>query len=351
MSRSELSPDERAFLASRRVARLATADAHGKPHCVPVCFACLEGGIYIALDEKPKRVDARRLRRVRNIIENPHVALVADRYSEDWSDLGFVSVRGRASLVELGEPEHSRAVAALRERYPQYREMRIDLRPVIWIAVEAVSSWGDIAPEPREPLGALDLVRGRHSVRWYDGREVPKDALRRILEAGRWAPSPHGRQPWRFVVLTNPDRRRELADAMAGEWQRQLEMDEQPSEVMEVRLRRSRERLMLAPVVVILCLYLEGMDRYPDAARQEAETTMAVQSLGAAAENMLLVAYALGLDGGWMCAPLFCPDLVREVLDLDHALIPHALLTFGYAAVHPPRKSKLTVDQLVVLHD
>jgi nitroreductase len=108
-------------------------------------------------------------------------------------------------------------------------------------------------------------------------------------------------------------------------------MDGQSREVVEKRLEGSRRRLLDAPVLVLLCLYLEDLDVYPDAGRQESETTMAVQSLGAAAQNILLAAYDLGLDTSWMCAPLFCPEKVVEALGLDPKLIPHALITLGYA--------------------
>ena len=97
-----LNQEQISFLARRRVARLATADRVGEPHIVPVCFAYSPGGIYIALDEKPKDVPPARLKRVRNILENPRVALVADRYAEDWSLLAFVMVCGRARLLEPG---------------------------------------------------------------------------------------------------------------------------------------------------------------------------------------------------------------------------------------------------------
>ena len=111
-----LSQAERRFLESRRVAYLATADARGAPHVVPVCFAVAESGIYITIDEKPKRVAARALKRLRNIAENPQVALVADRYDDrDWSRLGWVMVRGRAEVLEAG-PEHDAAQLGLRAR-------------------------------------------------------------------------------------------------------------------------------------------------------------------------------------------------------------------------------------------
>lgn len=346
-----LTASQAAFLAEGRVGRLATVDESGQPYLVPVCYVYLDGCLYSALDEKPKTVDPRRLKRVRNILANPRVALVVDRYSEEWSQLAYVSVRGRADLLEPSACEHDRAIGALREKYQQYRAMAIHEQPLIRIRLEALSTWGETEHPARTQEDFLRLIKGRRSVRWYEDRPVAPDLIQAILEAGRWAPSPHGRQPWRFVVLTRPERKRELAAAMSATWQEQLGMDEQPPDVIATRLRKSQERLTGAPVIVILCLYLEDLDRYPDAGRQTAETTMAIQSLGAAAQNMLLTAYALGLDGGWMCAPLFCPEIVCSVLGLSPTLIPHALLTFGYPAKDPVRRPRRPLDDLIELYD
>jgi F420 biosynthesis protein FbiB-like protein len=101
-------------------------------------------------------------------------------------------------------------------------------------------------------------------------------------------------------------------------------------------------------VLIVVCLDLEGLDTYPDADRQAAEETMAVQSLGAAVQNMLLSLYGAGVDGGWMCAPLFCPDVVRGALGLDAALIPQAMIAVGYAASDPVRRPRLPLDDLIV---
>ena len=136
-----LSASELQFIQRQRVAHLATADAAGRPHVVPVCFVYQDGRIYIAIDEKPKR--SLRLKRLRNIEENPQVSLVFDRYDENWSRLGWVMVHGTAAIVHDG-PEHERAVAALRERYLQYQSMALEGRPVISISVERASSWGNL---------------------------------------------------------------------------------------------------------------------------------------------------------------------------------------------------------------
>jgi PPOX class probable F420-dependent enzyme len=343
-----LSPEETAFLVRRRVARLATADGGGKPHAIPVCFAFDGRLIHIALDEKPKDVPVTRLKRIRNITENPNVALITDRYSEDWNLLAFVMVRGRAGLVEPGMEEHAAAVRLLRGKYHQYEEMAIEENPVISISPERVASWGALdVPEHPEPL--MNAIQGRRSVRRYLDREVPEEAIEKVLEAARWAPSPHGRQPWRFAVITQEVTKVRLAEAMGEEWQANLEMDGQSAGVVEKRLEGSRKRLLDAPVLVLLCLYLEDLDVYSDASRQRNEATMAVQSLGAAAQNALLAAYSLGLDAGWMCAPLFCPERVTEALGLAPELVPHALLTLGCAEGDPPkRRSRKPLEELVV---
>ena len=128
-------------------------------------------------------------------------------------------------------------------------------------------------------------------------------------------------------------------------------MDGQDEVIVNIRLEKSRQRMLHAPALIIPCLYLEDLDRYPDERRQADETTMAIQSLGAAIQNMLLVAYDLGLDTGWMCAPLFCPEVVCEALDLDARLIPHALISVGYAAADPKRRERLPLSSLVVRFD
>jgi PPOX class probable F420-dependent enzyme len=137
-------PDrERSFLIAQRVGHLATADAHGNPHVVPVCFAIADDALYITIDEKPKRASSRPLKRLRNMIDNPSTAFVADRYDEDWSRLGWVMLRGRAEILGHGA-EHDRAQALLRERYAPYRTMQIAKLPVIALRIERVTSWGNL---------------------------------------------------------------------------------------------------------------------------------------------------------------------------------------------------------------
>ncbi|HEU5349214.1 MAG TPA: TIGR03668 family PPOX class F420-dependent oxidoreductase [Ktedonobacterales bacterium] len=366
--RTRLTEAETAFIMEQRVARLATADAEGHPHVVPVCYAWDGTRFVTALDEKPKRVGDHALRRVRNIETRHEAALIIDHYDDDWSRLGYLLVQGRADLLTSDAADHGHLLALLRARYPQYQAMALENRPLLTLTPNRISAWGPAieqsaphaADEPiptglLEPSGRglnfLPLARGRRSVRAFQQRAVPRAALEMMIEAARWAPSPHGRQPWRFIVLTRDEPKQALAAAMGADWQRVLEMDRQDRAIIQRRLEKSHERIRTAPALILACLYLADLDQYPDASRQHAEEIMAIQSLGAAIQNMLLAAYAQGLDTGWMCAPLFTPETVRAALGLEKALLPHALIPVGYEARPPKRRPHRPIDELIVRFD
>ena len=138
------SEDARRFVESRRVGHLATADRRAAPHVVPVCFALAEASLYITIDEKPKRRPAGRLKRLRNLSENPAAAFVVDRYAEDWTRLGWVMIRGTAEILS-GGTEHDNAQSLLRSRYKQLAAMDLGPLPVIALRIGRVSSWGDLS--------------------------------------------------------------------------------------------------------------------------------------------------------------------------------------------------------------
>jgi PPOX class probable F420-dependent enzyme len=146
-----LTEPQRRFLEACRVGHLATADARGRPHVVPVCYAIAENALYVTIDEKPKG-DPRALKRLRNIAENPAVAVTVDRYDDDWPRLGWVMLRGPAEILDAGE-EHDRAQSLLRARYRQYRDMALAGLPVIALRIERVASWGNLSADP-EPINS-----------------------------------------------------------------------------------------------------------------------------------------------------------------------------------------------------
>jgi len=137
-----LDADTRAFLLRHRVAHLATADAAGAPHVVPLCYAVDEHALYFVVDAKPKRHTGTALKRMRNIAVNPAVALVVDDYDEDWTRLAWVLVRGPARVMD--STAHGAALALLRARYPQYGAMALDdaaRNPIVRIEPARVVLW------------------------------------------------------------------------------------------------------------------------------------------------------------------------------------------------------------------
>ena len=148
--RSILDPGVRRFVADARTATLATIAPDGRPRLVPVCFVLLHleapdaAVLWTPLDDKPKRsTDSYRLARVRDIAARPEVTLLVDRWSEDWERLAWVRCRGRAALVEPpASPERAAVIAALRAKYPQYDDHRLEDQPLIRIEIDDVTSWG-----------------------------------------------------------------------------------------------------------------------------------------------------------------------------------------------------------------
>ena len=141
MAKRAMKPEVEHFVRAQRVARLATVDARGRPHVLPIVFAYAAGCFYTPLDLKPKSVPPERLRRVRNILGSPHVQVLVDHYDEDWLQLGYVQLRGDAELIEQGD-EYRRALRLLESKYPQYGALPLEGRPVIKITVERAVTWG-----------------------------------------------------------------------------------------------------------------------------------------------------------------------------------------------------------------
>lgn len=138
-----LSAEQSAFLDAHPVARLATADGNGAPHVIPICYVIVGDTLFFGIDEKPKSASTKPLKRIRNLIENPKAAVVVDRYDDDWSQLGWIMIRGSAEILENCS-EQVQAHDALRARYPQYREMYLEPLPVVAIRIQRVVSWGNL---------------------------------------------------------------------------------------------------------------------------------------------------------------------------------------------------------------
>jgi PPOX class probable F420-dependent enzyme len=143
-----LRPSDRRLLRTSRTATLATLDPNGRPRLVPCCFAADpdRDRIWTPIDEKPKQsVEPRQLGRVTDLMAWPAVSLLVDRWSEDWSELGWLRLHGQASLLEPGisadTAERRTAIEALRERYPQYAGHDLESRPIIAIELTEAVRW------------------------------------------------------------------------------------------------------------------------------------------------------------------------------------------------------------------
>ncbi|HTB17721.1 MAG TPA: TIGR03668 family PPOX class F420-dependent oxidoreductase [Bryobacteraceae bacterium] len=134
------------ILKQARVARLATLDGKNRPHIVPICFAYDGKLLYTAIDRKPKRVTGERLVRLRNIRAVPRIALLIDQYDDDWTQLWYVLIRGKAKLIpKSAHKEHAWAIEKLRAKYPQYVQgMLADDAPIIRITPKQATVWGKI---------------------------------------------------------------------------------------------------------------------------------------------------------------------------------------------------------------
>jgi F420 biosynthesis protein FbiB-like protein len=187
----------------------------------------------------------------------------------------------------------------------------------------------------------MDLIHTRHSIRHYTDQPVPPDLIDQLLEAATRAPSAHNGQPWRFAVLVNPIVKAQLAEQM-GERLRtdRLRAADQVDEI-DRDVARSRKRITTAPVIIIACLStLNLSDPY--------ERLMAMQSVAAAIQNLLLAAHEAGLGACWMAAPLYCPDVVRAVLQLPEDWDAQALITLGYPADEGKHRERVNFREITI---
>ena len=176
------------------------------------------------------------------------------------------------------------------------------------------------------------LIQTRRSIRRYTDQAVAPEVVERLLAAAVWAPSAHNRQPWRFAVLADGAAKDRLARAMGDQLRADRLADGDDPAAVVRDAERSYARLTGAPLVLVACLTMRDMDKYPDTRRKKAEYTMAVQSVAMALQNLLLAAHAEGLGACWMCAPLFCPEVVRKALALPDDWEAQAVITLGYPA-------------------
>lgn len=196
-------------------------------------------------------------------------------------------------------------------------------------------------------VSLYDAIFDRRSLRRYRPDPVPQAIIEDILQAAVYAPSAHNRQPWRFAVICDAFTKEGLARAMGERLRRDLTADGAPQAVIDADAMRSYDRIISAPTLIVVCLSMAEMDVYPDARRSHLEWVMAAQSTAMAGQNLLLAAHAHGLGACWMCAPLFCPDVVASAIELPEGWQPQGLITLGYPA-QERAKTRKPLGEVVV---
>lgn len=189
-----------------------------------------------------------------------------------------------------------------------------------------------MANDPARAVSFADLAAGRRSIRRYLPVPIARELVDSLLESAVSAASAHNRQPWRFLVIETKAAKENLALAMGERLRADRSRDGDPAEAIDVDVARSYARVTRAPVLIVVCMTMTDMDRYADEKRNQAERLMATQGTAMAAQNLLLAAHAAGLGACWMCAPLFCQEIVAEALALPSDWEPHAIITLGYPA-------------------
>jgi F420 biosynthesis protein FbiB-like protein len=174
------------------------------------------------------------------------------------------------------------------------------------------------------------FLDARRSIRAFRPEPVAREALDALVAAACIAPAPHHSRPWRFVVVDGDDAKDALAVGMGARWRVDLDADGVAPDRVDELVGASHAKLVQAPALVLGCLTWDGLDRYPDERRRRAEWGMALLSLGAAVENLMLAAADRGLASCWVAAPIFCPDEARDALALPTAWLPHALVMVGH---------------------
>jgi coenzyme F420-0:L-glutamate ligase/coenzyme F420-1:gamma-L-glutamate ligase len=174
------------------------------------------------------------------------------------------------------------------------------------------------------------FLEARRSIRAFTDAPVDPAALDAIVTAACIAPAPHHSRPWRFVTVVTSEGKEALATGMGARWREDLAGDGVPPERIDELVTKSHVKLTGAPAVVLGCLTWDGLDRYPDETRRRAEWGMALLSLGAAVENLMLAAADAGLASCWVAAPIFCPEAARDALDLPGEWLPHACVLVGH---------------------
>jgi coenzyme F420-0:L-glutamate ligase / coenzyme F420-1:gamma-L-glutamate ligase len=204
------------------------------------------------------------------------------------------------------------------------------------------------AEEDMFRFGSADVPLARRTIRAFTAEPVDAGVIRRAVATALTAPAPHHSEPWRFVILSSPQARAQLVDAMREAWIADLRGDGFTREQITRRLRRG-DVLRLAPLIIVPCLVTDAAHLYPDERRNRSEQAMFTVSMGAAVQNLLVALAVDGLGSAWISSTLFCQDVAARALDLPEGWRPMGAIAVGHPAEQArPRPPRDPADFLLV---
>jgi coenzyme F420-0:L-glutamate ligase/coenzyme F420-1:gamma-L-glutamate ligase len=177
-----------------------------------------------------------------------------------------------------------------------------------------------------------DAVRARRSVRAFQNRPVPREAVDRAISLAVQAPAPHHSSPWRFALVSAPEEKEKLSSAMGTAWRKDLAADGLPQDRVETIVSRSHELLIGTPLLTICFADMTKAHSYTDARRDRAEWSLFAHSVGAALQTFMTSLASEGIASCWISAPVFCGETLKNHFSVPPEVEPQALVLVGYAS-------------------
>ena len=188
-----------------------------------------------------------------------------------------------------------------------------------------------------------DLLRARRSVRRFKPDPIPDSVIEDILTTATCAPSAHNLQPWRFVVIRNPEIKPRLAEALTDKMRLDMQAEGAAESEIEKRVANSIRRINEAPVIILLCRDVTAVR-----ADTPEERIMNIQSTALAGLQLMLAAHAEGLGANWICWPLYATHETQTVLNLPETWEPQAMIIVGHANEVPKEKTLQSLSEMVM---
>ncbi|HII95204.1 MAG TPA: nitroreductase family protein [Candidatus Methanofastidiosum sp.] len=192
----------------------------------------------------------------------------------------------------------------------------------------------------------IDIIKKRKTIRKFKDIKIEIEDMRTLIEAAIQAPSAHNFQPWEFILIDSNEVKEKLSSKMASTWTNNLIKDGKPLHEIQERISMSKGRINNAPFIIIPCFDTSKIEKYDDE-RDNAEFIMGLQSVALASENILLRATEKGFGALWLCAPLFCPEDVREVIGIPNHILPQEILIIGIPDEDPIKPKRRDLKDVI----